>query len=112
MEELARRFCRQARERPGLRYSKESQQVALAYARVAERSGRSRREVAAALCLSQATLFRWLQRGSQAASIPLHEVVVVESGEAAGSPVLVMPSGVRVEGLSLAEVVSVLEALG
>src|SRR5258708_3591167 len=112
MEELARRFCRQGGERSGLRYSKESQQLALTYARAAERSGRSRQEIAAALCLSQATLFRWLQGGSQAAPIPLHEVVVVESGEAACSRVLVMPSGVRVEGLSLAEVVSVLEALG
>jgi len=84
-------------------------QTALAYAREAERSGRSRREVAESLCVSEATLFRWLQGAGD--TVPLHEVVVVESRRA-GAGVLVMPSGVRVEGLSLPELVSVLEALG
>src|SRR6202040_2185043 len=39
MEELARRFCRQALERPGLRYSEELRQVAVEYSRLAERRG-------------------------------------------------------------------------
>jgi hypothetical protein len=113
MEELARKFCREARERSGLRYSKGSRQLALTYARAAERSGRGLREIAASLCLSQVTLRRWLEGGEQAAApVPLHQVVVVDAPKAVGSRVLVMPSGVRVEGLSLAEVVSVLEVLG
>jgi predicted transcriptional regulator len=109
MEELARQFCHQARQRSGLRYSQELRQTALAYARHSERSGRSRQEIAEALCLSEATLVRWLEGSKESA--PLHEVVVVDS-ERLGAPVLVMPSGVRVEGLSLPELVSVLEALG
>src|ERR1700730_9831254 len=107
MEELARQFCREARERSGLRYSGEQRQVALAYAREAARCGRSRREIAAALCLNEAPLSRWPGGGGETG--PLHEVVVVETA-ATGGGVLVMPSGVRVEGLSLRELVSVLEA--
>jgi hypothetical protein len=41
----------------------------------------------------------------------LHEVVVVESAVALDRPVLVMPSGVRVEGLSERELISILAAL-
>ena len=41
----------------------------------------------------------------------LHEVVVVERA-GMRSPVLVMPSGARVEGLSVSDLVAVLEALG
>jgi predicted transcriptional regulator len=109
MEELARRFCRQALERQGLRYSQELRQVAVEYARAAERHGRVRREIAETLGLSKATLSRWLEGSVQAA---LHEVVVVEGDSvAAGAPVLVMPSGVRVEGLSVRELISVLAVL-
>jgi len=108
MEELARRFCREAKERTGLRYSEELRRVALDYARAAEKRGKSWREIAETLSLSEVTLSRW--QGNSGA-VALHEVVVVESG-GAGAPVLVTPSGVRVEGLSLRELISVLEALG
>jgi hypothetical protein len=46
MEELARRFCREARTRSGLRYSQGLRQVALEYADWAERSGRSEQQIA------------------------------------------------------------------
>jgi hypothetical protein len=107
MEELARRFCRQALERPGLRYSEELRQVAVEYSRLAERRGQARREIAEALGLCEATLSRWLQ-GELAA---LHEVVVVERDAAFNRPVLVTPSGIRVEGLSERELISVLAVL-
>lgn len=109
MEELARRFCREAGERTGLRYSQELRRVAMEYARAAEKRGKGRREIAETLGLSEATLSRWQQGDSGA--VPLHEVVVVE-GLGAGTPILVTPSGVRVEGLSVRELISVLEALG
>jgi hypothetical protein len=108
MEELARRFCRKAQERQGLRYSQELRRVAMEYARAAEGRGQGRREIAETLGLSEATLSRWLD-GSQATR--LHEVVVVESGAASGAPVLVMPSGIRVEGLCVRELISLLAAL-
>jgi hypothetical protein len=79
MEELARRFCRQALERQGLRYSQELRQVAVEYAKAAEGRGEVRREIAETLGLCEATLSRWLQGSVQA---DLHEVVVVEGQRA------------------------------
>jgi hypothetical protein len=108
MEELARRFCREAGARSGLRYSHGLRQVALEYAERAERSGRSQRQIAASLRVSEATLWRWQRPAVEVAEI--HEVKVVDEGGAVG-PVLVMPSGVRVEGLKLSELVTALAAL-
>ena len=109
MDELARRFARAAKERRGLRYSPALRQLALEYARTAEVGGRTRRQVAESLGLSEVTLCRW-QR-ARATAAPVHEVVVV-GAEAKASVVLVMPSGVRVEGLTVRELVTVLGALG
>lgn len=109
MDDLVRRFRLEAGRRHSLRYSQELRQLAVQYATTAG-GGVSRREVAAELGLNEQTLTRWL-RGEVARSAALHEVVVVEP-VGAGRPVLVMPSGVRVEGLSVRELVSVLEVLG
>jgi hypothetical protein len=91
MDEVARRFRRQAQEREGLRYPHELRQVAVEYAQAAEGPGQARREIAAVLGLSLATLSRWLV--DQVPRSPLHEVVVVESEVTAGALVLVTPSG-------------------
>ena len=112
MEELVRRFRRGAEHRQGLRYSQDLRQLAVEYAATASAQGVSRREIAESLGLSEATLVRWQQRtGAAAGPAPLHEVVVVERAHVS-HPVLVLPSGARVEGLSVAELVMVLEALG
>lgn len=111
MEELARRFRRGAEHRRGLRYSNELRQLAVEYATAASAQGVSRREIAESLGLSEATLVRWQQEARPAGPAPLHEVVVVERAHAS-HPVLVMPSGARVEGLSMSDLVAVLEALG
>ena len=111
MEELARRFRRGAEHRRGLRYSPELRKLAVEYAAMASAQGVGRREIAASLGLSDPTLVRWQQRVGAAGPTPLHEVVVVERAHAS-NPVLVMPSGARIEGLSVADLVSVLEALG
>lgn len=111
MEELARRFRRRAEHRGGLRYSPELRQLAVEYAAMAAAEGASRREIAESLGLSEATLVRWQQGIETAGPAPLHEVVVVERAHCS-RPVLVMPSGARVEGLSVAELMRVLEALG
>ena len=111
MEELARRFRRGAEHRHGLRYSPELRQLAMEYATVASAQGASRREIAESLGLSEPTLIRWQQGIRAAGPTPLHEVLVVERAHAS-NPVLVMPSGARIEGLSVADLVMVLEALG
>lgn len=111
MEELVRQFRQEAAQREGLRYPPSLRQMALEYAEFACARGGSRREIAASLGLPEATLSRWQQENAKPQTPALHEVVVVErAGE--GGPVVTMPSGVRVEGLSLAELVTVLEALG
>lgn len=116
MEDLALEFRRGAKERrAGHRYSEELRQLALEYARQAREQGHGRRWVAKRLGLSDGTMISWL-RGSFAvgASHPLqvHEVRLTELPEAAASqPVLVMPSGARVEGLSMGDLVVLLGAL-
>jgi Homeodomain-like domain len=111
MEELARRFRRGAEHRQGLRYPQELRQLAVEYATKALAQGRSQREIAESLGLSEPTLVRWQQGTGVAGPVALHEVVVVERAHAS-APVLVLPSGVRVEGLSVPDLVMVLEALG
>lgn len=107
MKELAKRFCCEAERRAGLRYPSELKGLAIEYALAAEREGDSPREIAETLGLCEATLRRWRSLASTAA---LHEVKVVREGSL--GPVLVMPSGVRVEGLILDELASLLAALG
>lgn len=110
-EELRRRFRRESERRTGLRYPAELRQVAVDYATLAFAQGASRRETARSLGLTEATLLRWQERHEAAGAKALHEVVVV--GRAGvSSTVLVMPSGTRVEGLSVADLLVVLEALG
>lgn len=110
MEELARRFCRAARERRGVRYPSGMKRLALEYAAAAERDGRSRRQIAESLGLCEATLVRWQRPGAEFGEIHAVRVMAVvprQGGEevcaVASRPVLVMPSGVRVEGLGLDE---------
>lgn len=112
MEDLLARFRRGKAARSGLRFGRELKQVARAYAREAAARGASRHRIALALGVHDKTLGRWLEEepGTLEAGAPLREVVVVD--EARRAPVLVTPSGLRVEGLSLRDIVSVLEALG
>jgi len=111
MEELARRFRREAEHRQGLRYSPELKLLAVQYATMASAQGMSRRQIAESLGLSEPTLVRWQEELGAAGSAPLHEVVVVERAHGS-SPVLVMPSGARVEGLSVLDLLTILETLG
>ena len=110
MEDLVRRFRREAAQRFGPRYPEPLRQLAKQFATVAIARGIRRREIAGSLGINELTLQRWLRKPPQGESVPVHEVVVVEPR--GGGPVLVMPSGVRVEGLGMGELVSLLEALG
>ncbi len=113
MEDLALEFRRGAKERrAGRRYSEELRQLAVEYARQARERGHGRRWVAKQLGLSEGTVIDWL-RGSVGSSLPLrvHEVKLTEPVAPSGHPVLVMPSGARVEGLSMSDLVALLGAL-
>jgi hypothetical protein len=114
MEDLALEFRRRAKERQaGRRYSEDLRQLAVEYARQARERGHGRRRVAKQLGLSEGTIIEWL-RGSGGSRLPLrvHEVKLTEPTAVGSQPVLVMPSGARVEGLSMSDLVALLGALG
>ena len=111
---MALEFRRGAKNRlSGRGYAEELRQLAIEYARQAREEGHGRRWVAKRLGLSGGTLLSWL-RGSVevGADRPLrvHEVKLTEPAAAASQPVLVMPSGARVEGLSMSDLVTLLGA--
>ncbi len=114
MEELAERFRRESRERTGRIYSQELRQLALEYAGLAKEQGHQRGRIAKRLGVSETTLVEWLRCGAElggCVGLVLREVSVVEEFSL-HRPVLVMPSGVRVEGLSARDLVAILGALG
>ena len=113
MEDLALEFRRGAQERrAGFRYSQELRQLAVEYARQARELGHGRRWAAKRLGLSDGTMISWL-RGGASRPLQVHEVKLTEPAAAASSgPVLVMPSGARVEGLSMRDLVALLGAIG
>ena len=116
MEDLAVEFCRGAKERAGFRYSKELRQVAVEYARQARAQGHGQRKIAERLGVSEFAVVDWLRRSEEPSDFRslqvVHEVKLTEPPEAAASrPILVMPSGARVEGLSMSDLVALLGAL-
>ena len=115
MEELAEEFCRGSQARPGLRYSSELRAIAVEYAQQARAVGQGWRQIAIRLGLSEWSLSSWLRRSQEPAAgrvLRVHEVKVAGSPIEARQPVLVMPSGARVEGLSLGDLVALLRAIG
>ena len=115
MEELAEEFCRGSEARPGLRYSPELRQLAVEYAQQARAQGHSWRRIAVRLGLSDWSLGDWLRRSQEppaTRSLRVHEVKLTEPTVEVRQPVLVMPSGARVEGLSTGDLLALLRALG
>jgi hypothetical protein len=115
MEDLAARFQEGAKERGGFRYSKELRELAVEYARQARGRGVRWQRIGEELGLCKATLARWVEPGKEPSvsvgQSALHEVEVVVERSGVSRPVLVMPCGARVEGLTVGDLVSVLEAL-
>ena len=115
MEELAEEFRRGSQARPGLRYSPELRQVAVEYAQQARAQGHSWRQIAVRLGLSEWSVGDWLRRRQEPAigqSLRVHEVKLTEPRVETPQPVLVMPSGARVEGLSIGDLAALLRAVG
>jgi transposase-like protein len=114
MEDLAEEFCRGVKERPGFRYSKELRRLAVEYTRQAREQGHSRRQIAERLGVSESSVVDWQRRSEKphtSRSLRVHEVKLTEPAGVANQPVLVMPSGARVEGLSMNDLVALLGAL-
>jgi hypothetical protein len=92
-------------DRPGVgrAYPKTLRQRVVTYARRAQAAGRPRADVADALGLSLATLARWAQPAAPAAPAFRPVVVAPEPAQADAScgVAVVLPGGVRVEGLSV-----------
>jgi transcriptional regulator with XRE-family HTH domain len=115
MEDLAAEFCRRAKERPGFRYSKELRRLAIEYTRQAREQEYSWRQIAERLGLSESAVADWLRREGEPRaphSLRVHEVKLTEPTAEASRPVLVMPSGARIEGLAMSELVELLRTLG
>lgn len=118
MDESVRRFRslvkRKGLGRVGVRYPLDLRESAVAIARA--RPGEPVRSVALDLGLQPASLERWLSQSSpepQEASFFRVEVAPEEAVEpAAGAWVVVMPSGVRVEGREASMLLELLRGLG
>ncbi len=110
MEELLAEFRRGAGLRPRVAFHRDLRELACQYAREAAAHGVSLHRIAVTLGIHDKTLQRWLEGKSAPKSEALvREVRVVQ--EPRSTPVLVTPSGLRVEGLSIPEIVVLLEAL-
>lgn len=91
------------REGVGRAYPKTLRERVVAYVRKTASAGRSRADVADALGLSLATIARWAQPTAPAAPAFRPVVVAPELARAvvSGGVAVVLPGGVRVEGLSV-----------
>jgi len=115
MEDLAAEFCRRAKERPGFRYSKELRRLAVEYTRQSREQEYSWRQIAERLGLSESAVADWLRREREPEAsrcLRVHEVKLTEPAALIGGPVLVMPSGARIEGIAMSDLVDLLRALG
>ena len=104
----------EGRDRTGWRYSASLRRLAVEYCRSCRSRQQPFAEIARALGVSTLTLGRWLQEAQREPGPRFREVVLDQS---APSPsvdaalAVVMPSGVRVEGLSLSGVIELARAL-
>ncbi|NNB89653.1 MULTISPECIES: hypothetical protein [Corallococcus] len=106
------------------RFGEDFRTRAVAYLRGRQAEGGTQEEAAREMGLSSWTLSRWgrqggpVRRGRPARASPetstaaFHPVAVTREEEPEGGVVVHGPGGVRVEGLSVAQVVRVLKGLG
>ena len=106
------RRVRRGREARGVRYPVEIRQDVVRFILDREAEGQSRAAAAAVLGLKYQTVRRWLR-----ATVRLRPVAVVGGPAAATeasvpAPVLITPSGVRVEGLDIETLTRLVRAIG
>ena len=97
----------------GKRYPRELQSRATALAQELRREGWSWARIAEHLGSRMETVRRWCLRDDPPRGVSrMRAVEVVTDGGGAGGLAIVSPSGIRVEGATLADVIAVLRALG
>lgn len=106
---------RQHQDGRGRRYSAKSRRLAVRFCRERRRAGRPFSEIATALGVHVATLGRWLEADADETAPQksrFHPVAVAEPSPPPTSSTLsvTLPSGLRVEGLELAEVIELAKA--
>jgi len=96
----------------GVRYPQAVRMEAVTFAHEALASGASLSRIAASLGLGEVTLARWLE--PERVGLRKVEILGAEPARMPAPPgvVLVSPSGLRVEGLELAQVAELLRVLG
>lgn len=101
-QEIARRE-NQGRERTGWRYTQEARRCAVAFCREQRRSGSSFSAIAESLGITTMTLGRWLEEPEKPTfhQIEVRPVAIPAFG--GGSLRVVLPSGLSIEGLNLAQ---------
>lgn len=103
----------EGRDRTGWRYSASLRRLAIEYCHACRRAQQPFSEIAEALGISTVTLGRWLEKEREDAPGRFREVVVEPVVPKAAEPQLavVTPSGLRVEGLDLNQVIELSRAL-
>lgn len=103
------------RDRRGRRYSGEARQLAVRYCREQRSLGRSFSWIARRLGVNVATLGRWIEKpeGDSKATPGFLEVAVAEEPPSRGpaSIRMILPGGVRIDGLGTSEVIELIRAL-
>jgi transposase len=111
-EELRRELAQADRSGVGRPYPEALRRAAVEYGRQRERQGASVGVVAAELGVSGVSLSRWLRKGQGVESgFRAIEVVAEPYGATARRLVVHGPRGLRIEGLTVLDVVTLLERL-
>ncbi len=112
MDRFVREFRVAGKRRPGRGYQSALRQRAAEYARKRAESGDGVAKVSAELGVSEQTLRNWLAKAGPAfLRVTVDESVGPREAVAAGTLVLVTPSGYRLEGLDLRAAADLLRAL-
>jgi hypothetical protein len=121
MDDQARRFQEAAlqhnrgRSGRGIRYPKELHEEAVAYTRSRQQEGHRLGDIARDLGLKTVTLSRWLKE-SQGVSLRPVEILAsphpIETSPSVTGVTMTLPNGIRIEGLGLDSVVSLLRHIG
>ena len=102
----------QARDRRGRRYSATARRLAVRYCRQQRQAGQSFADIAEASSVHVATLGRWLEADSEPPIPEVAEFHPVSVVAASSSTLTVaLPSGLRIDGLELHQVVELAQAL-
>lgn len=121
MDDQARRFQEaallhnQGRSGRGIRYSEGLHKEAVAYTRRRQEQGHRLTDIARDLGIKPVTLARWLKK-SQGTSLRPVEIVAsprpAEISPAATGATMILPNGIRIEGLGLESLASLLRQIG